>query len=167
LNIRALPERQDPAAATIGVGGEIGMLGIDFATRRRNRANGRIAGVADDHFTVAVRQSFGNCPQYIQRRVIQPVSNASRDIGPSEVERASLLLVDFENGDLLQLQGTVEIDWSETAGRRFEGAERVWYFRVVRGWRRRGASSVRGTFIDYSPVTLGTGSWASATPGEH
>ena len=79
--------------------------------------------------------------------------------------RASLLFVDFETGDLLQLQGMVTIDWRAEAARDIGGAERVWRFEVVRGWRRHAASVMKWSFIDYSPATLSTGSWdSSITP---
>ncbi|MGA9867581.1 MAG: pyridoxamine 5'-phosphate oxidase family protein [Acetobacteraceae bacterium] len=51
-------------------GAPIGVLGIDFSTRRRNRANGRIAAIFPGGFDIAVEQSFGNCDQYIQARAI-------------------------------------------------------------------------------------------------
>ena len=76
--------------------------------------------------------------------------------------RAGLLFIDFERGDLLQLQGTTEIDWSGGAGRLIDGAERSWRFHAVRGWRRRQASPLRWTFVDYSPFTQRTGSWRKA-----
>ncbi len=59
------------AAADWGVvreGAGIGLLGLEFATRRRNRANGVVSAVMSEAFFVEVRQSFGNCPQYIQTR---------------------------------------------------------------------------------------------------
>ncbi|QGY28990.1 pyridoxamine 5'-phosphate oxidase family protein [Pantoea cypripedii] len=46
-------------------GDALAMLGIDFATRRRNRANGEVAALGPDHLVMRVRESFGNCPQYI------------------------------------------------------------------------------------------------------
>jgi predicted pyridoxine 5'-phosphate oxidase superfamily flavin-nucleotide-binding protein len=45
-----------------------GMLGIDFATRRRNRVNGRITAVDGQGFSLTVEESFGNCPKYILPR---------------------------------------------------------------------------------------------------
>src|SRR5262249_52499939 len=39
LRVDALPDPQDPAADRLAAGQEIGLLGLDFATRRRNRAN--------------------------------------------------------------------------------------------------------------------------------
>src|SRR5215469_3106653 len=68
LHVRALPHPEDPAAGTLRIGDDIGILGIELPTRRRNRANGVIAGLDASGFTVSVKQSFGNCPQYIQRR---------------------------------------------------------------------------------------------------
>ena len=70
LRIDALPGASDPAVGMIRVADEIGLLGIDLETRRRNRANGIVSSVDGGGFTVTVRQSFGNCPQYIQRRAI-------------------------------------------------------------------------------------------------
>ena len=230
LRIEALPGGSDPAAGMIRSGGEVGLLGIDFATRRRNRANGVVSRVDGNGFTVAVRQSFGNCPQYIQRRATtraeSPSSEAreleSLDCGArSLIERAdtffvasrsradagpaggadishrggqrgfvridgdtllipdvrgnryfntlgnligeprsSLLFLDFETGDLLQLQGLASVDWNAGAADLVRGAERTWNFRVVRGWYRPGAAALRGAFIEYSPVTLRTGTWA-------
>lgn len=68
LRIAAVPDRDDPAATWFKVGAPIGLLGIDLATRRRNRANGVIAAATDSAVVVAVTQSFGNCPQYIHIR---------------------------------------------------------------------------------------------------
>jgi uncharacterized protein len=68
LVVAAVPGADDPAAAGLLAGAPAGLLGLEFATRRRNRANGVIGSVGPEGFTVAVRQSFGNCPQYIQTR---------------------------------------------------------------------------------------------------
>ena len=231
LHIAALPAPADPAAETLTPGREIGILGIDFATRRRSRANGRILSRGPDGLSVAVEQSFANCPQYIQRRAasstVEPsagvsyqlevfshldgaaqaaietadtffVASRSRpgdgaahgaDIShrgglPGFVHvqgdvltipdfrgnryfntlgnliaepRASLLFVDFETGDLLQLQGTAQVDWNAAAARQFAGAERLWHFRVARGWRRKAAVPFRWSFVEYAPTTVQTG----------
>jgi predicted pyridoxine 5'-phosphate oxidase superfamily flavin-nucleotide-binding protein len=229
LRFHTRPAVDDPAAATINVGQEIGILGIDLGTRRRNRANGVVSQM-DSAFTVAIRQSFGNCPQYIQRRAVRRVEivknaaqrldslneraralieradtffvatrsragiavNGGVDIshrggqpGFVRVEgdtlsipdfpgnryfntlgnllgepRASLLFLDFATGDLLQLQGLARIDWSGAAAERVQGAERQWHFQVMRGWYRPQAAALRASFVDYSPVTLATGTWA-------
>ena len=232
LRVGALPEADDPAAGTLRVGEEVGVLGIDFATRRRNRANGLVASVDPNGFTITVRQSFGNCPQYIQRRELSrgapspPATPARRlesldadarslieradtfvvasrsragvepnggaDIshrggrpGFVRVEgntlsipdfrgnryfntlgnllgepRSAVLFPDFESGDLLQLQGTATIDWDAQASERFQGAQRIWHFHITQGWHRRQATALRGALLDYSPVTLRTGTWS-------
>ena len=71
LSIAASPAPGDPAAPTFVAGAEVGLLGLDFTTRRRNRANGRLVAV-DKGFTVEIAQSFGNCAQYIQTRTPSP-----------------------------------------------------------------------------------------------
>lgn len=68
LSIAALPARDDPAFQAFRPGAPIGLLGLEFETRRRNRANGRIASVGADGLAVSVAQSFGNCAKYIQVR---------------------------------------------------------------------------------------------------
>lgn len=68
LSIAALPRADDPAFEGFQPGAEVGLLGLEFETRRRNRANGRIEAVRHDGFSVAVAQSFGNCAKYIQAR---------------------------------------------------------------------------------------------------
>lgn len=57
----------DPLAQSFADGAEIGVLGIELATRRRNRLSGRLRPKAGG-LTLDVRQTFGNCPQYISER---------------------------------------------------------------------------------------------------
>jgi ferredoxin-NADP reductase/predicted pyridoxine 5'-phosphate oxidase superfamily flavin-nucleotide-binding protein len=64
-------DAQDPAVAGLGAGNAIGMLGIELHTRRRNRINGLITQTSADHLEIAVEHAFGNCPQYIQKRLYQ------------------------------------------------------------------------------------------------
>jgi len=214
LRIAASLDGSDPSRAALVAGAPAGVLGIDLATRRRNRANGVFASVEQGAIVIEVRQSFGNCPKYIQPRAVRrapteprPVERLERlDRGAVEAiaaadtffiasaarvsepeggvdvshrggppgfvqiegetltvpdftgnryfntlgnlvatPRAALLFVDFERGDLLHLQGTTEIVWDGAEVRRLAGAERLWRLRVVRGWRRRGALSLRWT----------------------
>jgi len=63
-------------------GREVGLLGIDLATRRRNRVNGVVTAVLDNEagkgvgigdrlqIEITIAESFGNCPKYIQRREV-------------------------------------------------------------------------------------------------
>jgi len=73
--------------------------------------------------------------------------------------RASLLFVEFETGNLLQLQGVAHVEWDGAAAAEFAGAERLWRFEVTRGWRRKAASPLRWSFVEYSPTTAHTGLW--------
>ncbi len=67
LSLAARPDPQDPLAAALAEGTDIGVLGIELATRRRNRLSGR-ARAYGDGYAIDIRQSFGNCPQYIHER---------------------------------------------------------------------------------------------------
>ena len=226
LSIGALAAAGDPAAPGFFAGAAIGLLGLDFTTRRRNRANGRLTAV-DDGLTVRIAQSFGNCAQYIQTRTPMPraaaptipetlgaLDDAARALIVSSdtffvasrsragigaeggldmshrggrpgfvgVEgdalavpdfrgnrfyntlgnllgdpRAGLIFIDFASGDILQLQGSVTIDWHPAGGP--SGAERLWRLKVERAWRRRGAFPFTWTFGAYAPTTLATGVW--------
>jgi predicted pyridoxine 5'-phosphate oxidase superfamily flavin-nucleotide-binding protein len=231
LRIDALPRPGDPAAPGFAIGAEIGLLGVDLATRRRNRANGRIVK-RDSGLTVHIAQSFGNCPQYIQTRAVtaantdpgvreapavmsDQLDEAARDLiesadtffvasrARSELgaeggfdmshrggrpgfvsvqgdtlvvpdfrgngffntlgnllgnPRAGLLFIDFDTGDLLQIQGTVAIDW-QPEGNEPAGAERLWRVKVERAWRTRSAFFPGSTFGEFAPSTLHTGTW--------
>jgi uncharacterized protein len=234
LSIAALPEVGDPAATALVPDRDVAILGIDFSTRRRNRVNGRILSRNAHGIDVAVDQSFGNCPQYIQLRNLAgdpraetaaAASAAVESFGPLDEAaqasiagadtffvasrsrpgdgaafgadishrggrsgfirvdgnvltipdfrgnryfntlgnliaepRASLLFVEFETGDLLQLQGVAQVEWNGST-EQFIGAERLWRFHVARGWRRSASLQLRWSFTDYSPATLRTGTW--------
>lgn len=227
LSIAALPALEDPANGALHAGAPIGLLGLDFQTRRRNRANGTITARDDAGLSVTVSQSFGNCAKYIQTRdpiravpapvpieslprldpaaqrliadadtlFIASASGAGLDIShrggrPGFVRidgdvltvpdfagnnyfntlgnlllepRAALLFVDFARGDILQLQGETEIIWNGPELDLLAGAERLWRFRVTRGWRRVGALPLRWSVADPAPTTLGTGLWQART----
>lgn len=98
LRIDALPDTGDPVAAGLAQGGEVGLLGLDLATRRRNRANGRVSSVDAQGLEVQIAQSFGNCPQYIQTR--HPAAGAQRAAaietfqGLDDAARASIASAD-------------------------------------------------------------------------
>jgi uncharacterized protein len=71
LQVIAQPLFGDPLGNILSNGIDIGLLGIELHTRRRNRLNGIVKNVSTDRFEVAVRQSFGNCPKYIQARMFE------------------------------------------------------------------------------------------------
>ena len=82
LSIATPLDPQDPVAAALAPGAPYALIGIDFATRRRNRANGRVAAATRAGYWLVVDQSFGNCPQYIQQRQVRP---EPRTPGPLEL----------------------------------------------------------------------------------
>ncbi len=88
LTIAARPIPGDPLATALTPGAKLGLLGIELPTRRRNRMNGRVVASDGEGFSVAVDQSFGNCPQYIQRRDYEGTAPAG---GPVRVESFATL----------------------------------------------------------------------------
>ncbi|MHB8455225.1 MAG: pyridoxamine 5'-phosphate oxidase family protein [Acidiferrobacterales bacterium] len=68
LLICARPTTADPIRETLIMGAHIALLGIEQHTRRRNRMNGVVEHISDNGLLIAVKQSFGNCPKYIQAR---------------------------------------------------------------------------------------------------
>lgn len=88
LHVSASPRDGDPLHE-IPVGQQVGLIAIDFATRRRIRINGELVGADHASMTVRVDQSYGNCPKYIHRRAIDV---ASLTAPPSKrPERTTLL----------------------------------------------------------------------------
>lgn len=203
----------DPARGLMVEGAAIGLLGIELPTRRRNRANGTLTRSVGGGLTVAVQQSFGNCPKYIRTRTLLPArvpvspaaplhflglpapaaalvstsetlfvataSSGTVDIshrgGPAGFvqvrgdtllvpdyagnryfntlgnmvlePRCALVLVDFDSGDILQLQGEAKVLWDQVpAGDAL--AQRMWTMQVKQGWLRRAAFPLRSSAID-------------------
>ena len=66
----------DPLDGALSSGGYLGLLGIEPATRRRNRINGRVGEYDGNRLTFNVEQSYGNCPQYIREREWTRVTDA-------------------------------------------------------------------------------------------
>ena len=88
LRVSALPRGGDPLHE-MPVGQQVGLIAIDFATRRRVRINGTLIDAGDAGLTVRVEQSYGNCPKYIHRHDIDTSAFAAT---PSiRVRRATFL----------------------------------------------------------------------------
>ena len=68
LHIAAQPLFGDPLTKNLATGIDIGILGIELHTRRRNRMNGVVSAISLNGFNIQVSQTFGNCPKYIQAR---------------------------------------------------------------------------------------------------
>ena len=63
----------DALEHALTVGADIGLLGIELSTRRRNRVNGTITETGRGGIRFEVGQAFGNCPQYITERDVFPI----------------------------------------------------------------------------------------------
>lgn len=219
LRIDAFPDKQDPVSGNFREGAEIGLLLLDFSTRRRLRVNGRVV-MGDGGFSVRTRQVYANCPRYIQARNCESGGNASVSprltrqatslsreyrewieradtffiasyhpeggadvshrggypgfvrvvdgetmIWPDyngngmfntlgnivEIPACGLLFPDFERGGTLQLSGSADIIRDSARVDTFPGAERVIEFRIKRIVETENATSLRWSFIEYSP----------------
>ena len=82
LHIGALPAPEDPLAGALHVGNDIGLLGIETTSRRRNRLNGSLLSLGDGGMVIGVKQSFGNCPKYIQVRSLEPRQYVATRLAP-------------------------------------------------------------------------------------
>ena len=71
LQFNVKPVAGDPLNDAIVKGRRLGVLGIELPTRRRNRLSGHINEVMGNGFELAIEQTFGNCPQYIQTRELE------------------------------------------------------------------------------------------------
>ncbi|MDX8350830.1 pyridoxamine 5'-phosphate oxidase family protein [Cognatiyoonia sp. IB215182] len=86
LEIAATPDRQDPLAQSLIGGSDVGLLGIELSTRRRNRLSGTTRPHSNG-FAIDVSQNFGNCPQYIHERAWRRVTAQE----PLQATRSSAL----------------------------------------------------------------------------
>ncbi|GAA4536264.1 pyridoxamine 5'-phosphate oxidase family protein [Mycobacterium paraffinicum] len=77
LRVSAFPRGGDPLHE-IPTGQQVGLIAIDFATRRRLRVNGELVSAdRPGGMTVRVDQSYGNCPKYIHNHAIDVATLAA------------------------------------------------------------------------------------------
>jgi len=106
----------DPLQGQLGAGDHLGGLGLEPTTRRRNRVNGVIASADGGNLRVAVMQSFGNCPQYIQHRQ----HSAAPDAAARKVQVVRGTALSAQDRDLIARADTFFIasaNLDEDAGR--------------------------------------------------
>ncbi|MGI9263564.1 MAG: pyridoxamine 5'-phosphate oxidase family protein [Gammaproteobacteria bacterium] len=101
LNIRAIAPQGDPLNDNLSHGAPVGLLGIEYQTRRRNRLAGHVIGIDDEGLQIGIDQAFGNCPQYIQTRDFESVTTngSNQDIRHLDQldERTSTIISDADN----------------------------------------------------------------------
>ena len=123
-----------------------GVAGLDKGVMDVSHRGGRPGFVQVAGDTLAVPDFRGN-------RFYNTLGNLLAD------PRAGLLFIGFDSGDLLHLEGVVDIDWTPE-GAVPAGTERLWRFRTTGALRRRGALPLRWDLVEASPATLETGAWA-------
>lgn len=116
----------DPAAAALGAGSAIGLLGIELHSRRRNRINGHVLTRNAEQLSIAVEHAFGNCPQYIQHREVRvnvaertpPRPPAQRRSGLDDAARALIANADtfFVASYIEHADGSRSVDMSHRGG---------------------------------------------------
>jgi uncharacterized protein len=79
LRVHAVPRDGDPLHALVP-NQPVGMLAIEFATRRRVRVNGTLVAVGDDGLLLSVDQAYGNCPKYIHPRHLERSGGSERPV---------------------------------------------------------------------------------------
>ncbi|HIB63661.1 MAG TPA: flavin-nucleotide-binding protein [Phycisphaerales bacterium] len=119
LVVSATPLPYDPLGDNLKTGAQLGLLGLEFPTRRRNRVNGEIGKLLDIGFELEVAQSFGNCPGYIQKRSLQPREDTTSDLsrGTTLSQEARTLI---EVSDTFFIASSFEeqgVDMSHRGGR--------------------------------------------------
>lgn len=208
LDIHTTPIPDDPLNQTLHINAPVAVLGLDFESQRRNRLSARISNSTEYSLSLAVQQTFGNCPKYIRPRKLlssgfehpckanckeitsldseainliqqsdtffvcsalppkQQLASEGVDISHRggnpgfikishncltipdyrgnryfntlgnfiENPKAGLLFIDFDQGHLLTLTGTVELIWNSPDIEKFAGAERLWAFSLNHGY---------------------------------
>ena len=134
LRVSAVPREGDPLHR-MPVGQPFGLIGIDFAARRRVRINGTLVSGDNAGMTVQVDQAYGNCPQYIRRRDL----NVSALTAPAADERRATLLAPSDQAmiaasDTFFLGTTHPVRGSDASHRggpagfvRVDSPERLWW----------------------------------------
>jgi predicted pyridoxine 5'-phosphate oxidase superfamily flavin-nucleotide-binding protein len=117
-------------ASASGAGAQGAAAGLDISHRGGPAGFARLDG---DVLTV---------PDYPGNRYFNTLGNLLLE------PRAALVMVDFDSGDMLQLQGRAEVIWHTDAASRDQRAERWWKFHIVRGWLRRAAFPLRELAVE-------------------
>ncbi len=86
-------------ALDASAGAAVGLLGIDFDRKRRNRINGTVQSVAADHIALSIDQGYGNCPKYITQRPWESDLFTGKYVMTSETHLPALATEMIRNAD--------------------------------------------------------------------
>lgn len=92
--------KDDPLASALETGGDIGAIGIELASRRRNRFSGFFRK-SEGGYAIDVHQTFGNCPQYIHERVWTRAAPEALEPAISGTELSSAQMAMIKKADTL------------------------------------------------------------------
>ena len=99
---RTFKDQGDPFWDNVKPGAPIGSLLLDLEHRRRYRINGEVLNVDESNLAITVRESYPNCPKYIQSRELElgaaraQASQAGTDLLPAHrtwIEQADTFLI--------------------------------------------------------------------------
>lgn len=93
LAVHASPGAGDPLHG-LPSGQQAGLVVFEFAIRRRFRVNGTLATADESGLEIEVEQAYGNCPQYIHQRLLEPDGpdqDGSAHDGTGDVRRGTAL----------------------------------------------------------------------------
>jgi uncharacterized protein len=68
VRLKSRPATGDPLGSNLTANDQVGLVVIEFATRRRMRLNGSAEIRSDGTLYIHARQVYSNCPKYIQAR---------------------------------------------------------------------------------------------------
>jgi predicted pyridoxine 5'-phosphate oxidase superfamily flavin-nucleotide-binding protein len=133
LDVHAVPAESDPLRG-LPAGQQVGLLAVEFAIRRRMRINGLLSEVGPDRLVFDVEQAFGNCPSYIQQRLVEPTAAAATTRAATESDALNpaqrALIRDADTFFLGTAHPTRGADASHKGGSpgfvRIDGAELWW-----------------------------------------
>ncbi|MFA6300239.1 MAG: pyridoxamine 5'-phosphate oxidase family protein [Nocardioides sp.] len=102
IRVHTVPPYDDPLAGLI-TGQSAALIAMDYERRRRFRINGTVATASHDGFEIDVSEAFGNCPQYITPRLVEPLPQVPR---PRNLSDPAPIDVRLRTGDRTTLAAT-------------------------------------------------------------
>ncbi|GAB4008977.1 pyridoxamine 5'-phosphate oxidase family protein [Nocardioides ultimimeridianus] len=88
IRVHTVPRYDDPLAGLVA-GQSAALIAMDYERRRRFRINGIVTTTSHHGFEIDVAEAFGNCPQYITPRSIEPLPQILQQgdpVGPVSID---------------------------------------------------------------------------------